>query len=751
MRNPLNKRLPREFKKNAAKYIGISIILIVTIVLGSSFMATNDSATHTLATNDVECKIEDGQFETKKPISQTAIEQIEDKDIKVVENFYATDNAFDTDATLLVFNERQEMNLPSLFKGKLPDSADEIAVERLFARNRNINVGDKITVNNVEFTVTGIIALPDYSSLFKNNQDLLMNTTDFGVSVVTEEGFDKFSEATYTYRYSYAFKDEDISSTKENEKVEGIQKILVKDGADLQSFLTAEANQSITFLREDMGKDGPVMKVFVYILIMVIAFVFAILTGNTIEAEATIIGTLRASGYKKGEIVAHYLTPTIIIAFVSSVIGNIIGYTAMLEPFKELYYGTYSIAPIDIRFNVEAFVTTTILPVIIMILINWFMIYSKLSLSPLKFLRKDLHKKKQKRAIKLPNFSFMTRFRLRVLIQNKVSYLILFIGIFISSFLLMFGIGLKPLMDHYVEEIDDSLTYEYQYILKAPVEVKGGEKVQTYSLKTWYELGQMDMSVSFMGVSEDSQFFGDITLPEKADELTVSKPLAEKLNLKVGDTLTFKDDYYDKEYKLNVSAISDYKGTLTVFMTIENMNSLLGKETENYNCYLANDKLDIDDMYLAKTITRADMVGAAGQMMKSFEGVFDLVNIFSVVVYMILMYILTKTVIEKNALSISFMKVFGYNSGEIGKLYLKATTITVFASLFICIPLEAMCFKYILVYIGSMIEGHISFYLPMWVYVAIVAVGIVAYYAINAIHVRKVKAIPMSEALKNRE
>lgn len=751
MRNPLNKRLPREFKKNAAKYIGISIILIVTIILGSSFMATNDSATHTLVVNDEECKIEDGQFETKEPITDQAIDLIEDKGITIVQNFYATDDSFDGDATLLVFDERREMNLPSLFAGQLPDSADEIAVERLFARKRNIEVGDKLSINGIEYTVTGIIAIPDYSSLFKNNQDLLMNPSDFGVSLVTEDGFDRFGEDTYTYRYSYQFDEDDISDDKERQLVEDIQKILVQDGAELQSFLTAEANQSISFIREDMGKDGPVMKLFVYILIMIIAFVFAILTGNTIESEATIIGTLRASGYKKSEIAMHYLTPTIIIALVGSVIGNVVGYTAMLEPFKELYYGTYSLAPIDIRFNMEAFITTTILPVIIMILINWVMIYSKLSLSPLKFLRKDLHKKKQKKAVKLPNFSFMTRFRLRVLIQNKVSYFILFLGIFISSFLLMFGIGLQPMMDHYMDEIDESLAYEYQYILKAPVEVTGGEKLQSYSLKTWYQLGQMDMSVFFMGLSEDSQYFEDVELSEREDEITVSKPLADKMNLKEGDKIVFKDEYYDKEYELKVAEVCDYKASLTVFMSRENLNALLGYEAEAFNSYISDEKLDIEDTYLAKTISRADMIGAAGQMIESFAGVFDMVNIFSVVVYMILMYILTKTVIEKNALSISFMKVFGYNSGEISRLYLKATTITVLASLVLCMPLEAMCFEYIMVYIGSMIEGHIPFYLPMWVYITIVVVGIVAYYAINAIHLRKVKSIPMSEALKNRE
>lgn len=751
MRNPLNKRLPREFKKNAGKYIGIFLILVTTIVLGSSFMATLDSAVHTLEKNDSECKIEDGQFETLAPVSESLKEQFWDKDIQMAENFYASVNNFDGDAKLLVFNEREELNLPSVFEGELPVKENEIAIERLFAKNRGIKVGDEITLNDMEFIVTATIAVPDYSSLFKSNQDLLMNTTDFGISIVTKEGFEKFDEDTLTYRYAYAFKDASMSDEEEREILEDMQELLLLDDANLQSFLTAENNQSISFLREDMGKDGPVMKVFIYILILIIAFVFAILTNNTIESEAAIIGTLRASGFKKSEVVAHYLSPTIIIAFVSSVVGNIVGYTVMLKPFEDLYYNSYSIAPLDIQFNLEAFITTTILPVLIMILINWFMLYNKLSLSPLKFLRKDLNKKKQKKAVKLPGFSFLTRFRLRVLLQNKVSYLILFIGIFISSFLLMFGMGLQPLIDHYVEEIDDSLTYEYQYVLKAPVEIEDAENLLSYSLKTWYAFGKTDMDVSFMGISEDSEFFKDIELSDSEDEITITEPLANKMNLEVGDEVTFKDDYYDKEYTLKVARICDYKGSLTVFMKREHLNRMLGNEADAFNSYLSNEKLDIDDMYLAKYVTRADMVSAADQMMKSFKGVMQLVNIFSVGIYMILMYILTKTVIEKNALAISFMKVFGYDNKEIGKLYLNATTITVMVSLFICIPMEVVCFKYILIYVASMVEGYISFYLPAWVYVAIIVIGIVAYFAINALHVRKVKRIPMSEALKNRE
>ena len=750
MRNPLNKRIPREFKKNASKYIGITIILLATIILGSSFMATMDSATSTLEKNDIECKIEDGQFEVLEPLSNDVLDEIKDLDINIVENFYYSADGFDEDATIFVFDERKEMNLPSFFEGELPTQKDEIVVERIFAKNREIVVGDEVDIDGDTFKVTGIIAIPDYNSLFKNNQDLLMNTTDFGIFIVSEEGFNTFSSSNIKYRYSYSFKASSLDEDEEKELVEDIQKCLVMGGANIQSYLTAKDNQGITFLREDMGKDGPAMKVFIYLLIGVIAFVFAILTYNTIEAESTIIGTLRASGYKKSEIIAHYLLPTIIIALVGSVIGNIVGYTFMLKPFENLYYNTYSIAPLEIEFNIEAFVTTTIVPVFLMIFINWLMLYNKLSLSPLKFLRKDLNKKKQKKAVKLPNIPFISRFRLRVLLQNKVSYLILFIGIFVSSFLLMFGIGLEPLFDHYVDEVDDALKYEYQYILKAPVEAEG-EKLQSYSLKTWYQLGKTDISVSFMGISENSEFFSDIEVSKEDNEIVISEPLAKKMNLKAGDEIEFKDEYTDMKYDLKVADVVEYKGSLTAFMSIDKLNELLDYDKGTFNSYISDEKLDIEQDHILRVITRSDMVSVAGQMMDSFGGVMQIINIASVGIYMILMYILTKIVIEKNALSISFMKVFGYGNKEVSKVYLNATTIVVMVSLFICVPLEALCFKVLMVYIASMIEGYIEFYLPVWVYVAIIVIGIVAYFAINMLHVKKVKNIPMSEALKNRE
>lgn len=71
------------------------------------------------------------------------------------------------------------------------------------------------------------------------------------------------------------------------------------------------------------------------------------------------------------------------------------------------------------------------------------------------------------------------------------------------------------------------------------------------------------------------------------------------------------------------------------------------------------------------------------------------------------MYILTKIVIDKNAIHISFMKVFGYVEKEIKKLYLTPTTIVIFASLLFGLPLT---------YLNMLICFEAVFDKDKWVY-----------------------------------
>ena len=111
---------------------------------------------------------------------------------------------------------------------------------------------------------------------------------------------------------------------------------------------------------------------------------------------------------------------------------------------------------------------------------------------------------------------------------------------------------------------------------------------------------------------------------------------------------------------------------------------LFDEEDDYYNAYLSNvplDDLAPDKIY--STITQADITKMSDQLMVSMGGIFHLVNIFAIALFLLVVYLLTKLILEKNALSISLCKILGYSSPEIGGLYLMATSIMVLLSVLI--------------------------------------------------------------------
>ena len=76
--------------------------------------------------------------------------------------------------------------------------------------------------------------------------------------------------------------------------------ILAENGM-LTNFLPEYLNQAIIFAGDDMGSDMSMILAFLYIVIVILAFVFSITISNNITKEANVIGTLRASGYSRGE------------------------------------------------------------------------------------------------------------------------------------------------------------------------------------------------------------------------------------------------------------------------------------------------------------------------------------------------------------------------------------------------------------------------------------------------------------------
>ncbi len=145
------------------------------------------------------------------------------------------------------------------------------------------------------------------------------------------------------------------------------------------------------------------------------------------------------------------------------------------------------------------------------------------------------------------------------------------------------------------------------------------------------------------------------------------------------------------------------------------------------------------------------MIKCCRQLQLSMGEIMDLFFTFGIVMFMLIIYLLSKIVIEKNAQSISMTKILGYSNREIGSLYIMSTSIVVVFSMLITLPLVNMLMKIIIVKMFSVYSGWIPYYVPIIAFVEIAAAGILAYAVIAFIQYRRVKKIPLDMALKNVE
>ncbi|MBP3921143.1 MAG: FtsX-like permease family protein [Bacilli bacterium] len=723
----LDKRTIRNLKTNIGQYLSIFILLTATIAFGSAFLSVTDSIETTLKDNQKESNLEDGNFTLNEKHQFSTY-------YKIDENYYID---LENNYTLRIYKNRDKTNKLSLFEGTLAKKNNEIALDRVFALSNNIKLNDIIKIQNYSFKVVGFISAPDYNSLFKSNNDLMMNTKDFGIGFVNEETFTKL-ENNYNTKYNYSYH----ADTNE------IKNYLLNNNIKITQITPKEANQAISFLEEDLGTDVPSMKALIYIVVAIIAFVFVIIANNNIEEDAKSIGTLKAMGYKNKEIIFHYMKLPLFITLISACFGNILGYTIFIDPFKNLYYNTFSLPPLNLNLNIEAFILTTIIPILLMVIINYFLLRKKLNLKTIKFLRNDIRKSKNKNIKLSKKIPFKTRFKLRIFFDNIGNFIILFLGIFLASLLMLFSIGLKPVIKHYEDTVKKTTVAEYQYILSGPVNIDAF-KLTEYQMETNFD--KNNVVVNFIGLRELNKYFENLELKDIDDGIVISDSLALKKHIKIGDTLKFIDKNTDKEYEYKVLDIYEYRSSFAVFMNQSDLNKILELPSNYYNSILSDNKLDINKQFIIKEISREDVGNVAKQMLTSFEGLLGMVVLFGIVIYIVLMYILTKVIIEKYSLNISLMKVLGYNSKEIKKLYLRGTAIAVIIMLIIVMPLEKLTFDFIMEYAMGKIEGYLEVFIPLKIYITVILIGIITYFIINKFHIKKIDKIPMENALKNRE
>lgn len=742
MKNPLLKRPGREIFSDLGKSIALFLFLTLTIGFISGFLVADGSMSAAYDQSFEKYNIEDGHFTLASEIPQQLKEDVEKEDVTVYPLFFK-DFTLSNDHTVRVYKVRDDVDRICLMDGELPSNDNDIIIDRLYAENNGIEIGDSIDFDGKAFKVCGTAAFSDYSALFKNHTDMMFDANKFTVSAVTDKAFDDLDRNKLKYNYAWVNDNRDLSDKEKSELSDKIRDVLASSGT-VTDYIAAIDNQAIIFTGEDMGSDKVMITTLLYIIMAVIAFVFGTATKNTLEKEAKTVGTLRASGYTKGELIAQYAAAPLLITLISAVVGNVLGYTFFKGIVVNMYYHSYSLPTYQTLWNGNAFIMTTVIPCLIVLFVVLAVLFRTLRLPPLMFLRKELSSKGKNKVIRLKRKSFISRFRLRVIFQNIPSYLTLFAGVLFAGVLLLFGMMMSPLLSHFKEDVISSEIAAYQYVLKAPAKVgEGAEKYAVCSLEN--EKGE---EILVYGIEKNSKYFDKELENGKA---LISTGYADKYGLESGDDVTLSEKYGKGSYDFKVSGQYRYPAALSIFMTREDFNRKFDKDDNYFSGYFSNQKLDIDEACVATVTTRDDLTVMADQLEDSMGKMFYLFYVFAIVIYILLIYLFTKQITEKNVTSISMLRILGYEAGEISRIYNYTTGIVMLVSLVVSLPVSCLIIK--VIYRAMMMDynGWLTLYFAPWIWPTMLAIGLACFLTVYFFQKKKINKIPLGEALKSDE
>lgn len=811
MTNPLTKRFPRELKNNLGKYLGMFLLLSIAIAFTSGFLVAASSI-ELIGSNmrDDYCT-EDGHFATTFEADEDSIAAVEALGCSIEEQFfYDTSLTFEgaeDNTQARVFINRGERNQAIYCDGRTPASVDEVAFDRVFCQNNNLAVGDAVTLAGREMTIVGIMTLSDYSCLFQNNSSFIFNALTFTVAQVTAESFDLVDEGSLIYSYAFWLDDRSMPLVERTDFESTMIETLSDHDELVTDFVDYESNQAMIYALDDTQGDQMMWQILLVMLIVIMAFVFVVLTDATIEEESAVIGTLLASGWRKRELITHYMTLPLLIGFAGALVGNIVGYTVLVLPMQNLYYHSYGFPPYHTTWNWSVFVMTTVVPFTLLALITFVGLIRRMKATPLQFLRREISRRSKRSGMQLPEkLRFVSRFRLRVFLRNLSHFATLFFGIMFGSLLLLFGLAMMPLMNHFAEESAKGVPAEHLYVLKTPVEIDApesereafaaaeelmltedlttlkpehllalylesshvdadahvintepnsaeaieqAEKFGFLTLQTKRRIGDDSEEITVYGIQEGSRYWDDINV--SAGHMCVGQGTLEKCGIKLGEARTFDDKYSGESYDLVFDEVVGNKTTMNIYMTLDDFNKTFGNDADYFSGYASDLPLSLNGRYVATEITPEQMLGVAKQLQSSMGALASTLLYAVVPLFLILIYLLTKTVIDRSARAISYMKVFGYHDREISKLYIHSITATVLVSLVACLPIIVGALSLIMEIMMSKYSGNLEIWVAPITYAQEVLVGALTYAVVAFLHVRRIRKVPLALAMKVQE
>ena len=582
------------------------------------------------------------------------------------------------------------------------------------------------------------------------------------------------------------------------EKIEEAENKLLEAKEELNKIerpewfiLDRDQNVGYASYVQDTDRVANLAEVFPVVFFLVAALISLTSMSRMVEEQRVQIGTLKALGYSKRQIVSKYLIYASLATLIGGIIGLFIGFNWLPKIIADMYGMVYTLPSVILEFNIQIAFIGMLFAVLCTVGATLYTCIKELKHNPATLMRPKAPKP-GKRVIleKIPfiwkHLNFTAKVTARNIFRYKKRFLMTIIGVCGCTALIVSGFGLRDAISNMIpKQFGEIDKYNINITLK---EKKYGNELEELESNIQQNeeiestLGANIQSVKI--IKDDNNQNIQLIVPSNVNELEefislrdrknqenkyvlnttgviVSEKLADLLSIKEGDTILLENaDGIRKE--VNVSKITENYIMHYIYMSPDLYNETFNTRIES-NVILAktNEIKEVDEEKLGEilledsaNISGVSFTSASEDMFKTVMDNMDMVVWILIVaaglLALVVLYNLLNANISERIRELATIKVLGFYDREVYSYIARETIILTIIGI-----LVGLVGGYFLtMYILKTCELDITMFDPnvkLLSYVFGIVITVFFAIIVNVVTYFSLKKIDMIESLKSVE
>lgn len=520
------------------------------------------------------------------------------------------------------------------------EDAKEVILDRQFAEANHLKPGDRIQVLMADrlhdLLVVGTGMSPEFVMLIPPGGGLAPDPARYGVLYLPR----KFLQNSGNLEGAY---NELVGLAKDTSRLALADTLeLVKEKLDQYgvTYATQFRDQSsVAMLRDELASLKTTAGILPVIFLGVAALVLNITIGRLVAQQRTVIGTFRALGFSKAQIVRHFLGYGVVLGTAGGFAGLVLG-TWLQGQMLQIYRGFFAIPNIEGHFHPKVLMSGVLIAVAFALLGTFKSSFAAARLEPAEAMRPPPPERGGSILVERIEFlwrrlSFRWKMILRSVFRNPFRSLVSICAAAIATALLLCAIslwdGLIYLMSYHFKELAHE---DYTVALRDPRSVKSVEEIRQLPTVSADESqlivicdlknGPFTKRTPITGLVPHNRLYTPLdkagrklAVPDRG--LILTRKLSEILDAREGDVIRMRPLIGRREeVDVPVTRVIESFLGLSAYCDLRYLSSLLGEEWVA-NTMLVNTFQGSRSIPLTKALYRRPQVIGISERQRSLE------------------------------------------------------------------------------------------------------------------------------------